>query len=522
MKKYFMTSAIISMMACSAVAQNVVIGNGSESLRNLPTKEIVRVTHSEDNDGNGSVAYEMLGGATYQFSTQDAPDAVLELPVDLSAYNTGDLYQILERIEYTADEFIDLVYDPESTIYGLFNKAARANNTLLEGLINKREIHYVAYDIEYVSTDVDGEKILLSGRVLYPMSMNSSRPVNLTNIYLDNHYTMFANRQAPSQTFENSQLAGMCTKGYLQVMPDFIGFGSTVNRTQLFIDSDNMARHNIDCVKAALQLVKQKNISLSENYSIINAGGSQGAGVALGVHRYIENNLSAEDQKLLPIKETRIMAGPYSPELTMNEYCRWNHLVYSPVIPCLVQSMKIAHPEEMKDYGVNDFFCEDFGTYRYARYKNRTIWELLDAKEYDSWDIRFALFERFGDSETYSDFRPMMASDILNPDGETINKNNPKYKALAAAFAYSDLTHGWTPKAKVTLFHSEDDDIVPYANTTETYNNMKAADPNANVSFYKVDDTGLGHTLTCGLWYMSELSGIDVNLVILTVLSLLK
>lgn len=514
--KHFFCLVTAMILATSAMGQNAVIGREGNTYKSLPVKEIESVSHIENSEGKGIVAYKMLGGATYNFCTDTTSTVIHELLPNLNDYKPGDLYRILEEHRYTANEFIDEVYDPNSTLYSYFNSAAKANHALLAV---GRDVKYMAYDIEYVSTDVDGAKILLSGRVLFPYSDSRLFPVRLTNIYLDNHYTMFANRQAPSESFENSQLAGMCTKGYLQVMPDFLGFGSSGNRTQLFVDSENMARHNIDCIKAALKLVKAKAIPLNKDYQIINAGGSQGAAVALGVHRYIEEKLSIADKAILPIKETRAMAGPYDLVLTLKEYCRWEKLVYSPVIPCLVQSMKIAHPTELEGYGVNDFFCEDFGNYRYARYKNRTIWELLDSKEYDSWDIRFALFERFGDGKTYSLFSPMMDKSMLNVDG-TIDEGNPKFQALSKAFGYSNNAEGWAPISKVTLFHAEDDDIVPYANSAAAYDGMKKHNFNANVTHYKVNNTGLGHTAVCGIWYLSELMGIDINL-LLTTLSIL-
>lgn len=537
MKKLY-TILSFSIISLTVVSQTINITFKENKTcptweNNLSTKEIEKISHSGD-----SVSITMKNGPTYVYGI-DSIDKMVNTPAeDLSSYKNGDLLGITSEEDWSDDSlFVKQAY-PSTNAFVSYFKSATFN--LIQNLKNSRstpyELHYHSYNIEYVSTDIDGEKIRMSGRIVYPYSINDGEltPLTLSKVFLENHYTSIRTDQAPTSTFFNTSMVGMIARGYLGVQPDYLGLGSTQNRTQLFINQETMARNVVDCILATMQLKQLVNsndtyvdIPLVDDAQLINEGASQGASVAVGVQRYIENNLTEEEKASMPpLQETRACSGCYDPYLSIKEYAAWDSLSFCSTIPILLQGTIVAYPEQLVDatgnkLTIDKYFNERFMNEKHAEYNNLTILEMLNSKNYDAWLPAYAMWSSFGNMNT----QKAKFSAFMNPEfftnETTLDTTHPYIVALKNAFELSNNTYGWNPIAPLKLWHGVHDNFVPYDNSTELVNTIKNEYPDANVTLSDINDetiVSLGatyiHSMAVSYWILSELMGLDVNTLI--------
>lgn len=539
MKKIYIL-ALIAASTLSVAAQSLDISfkEGKQSptwMNNFSTKEIEKISHE-----NNVVTITMKSGPVFNFGT-DSIEKMVNIPAeDLSMYKNGDLLKITDQKDWDNDTlFVNDICQVAAKYLAYFKNA---DFNLIARLKQSREtpyqLHYHVYKFEYASTDIDGQKIRMSGQVVYPYSVNDGElpALKLSTVFLDNHYTSLREDQAPTRTFSNMLMTGIVGNGYLSVQPDYLGLGTTNNRTELFIHQEVMSRNCIDCVLAAMQLKDQVNnddkyvdIPLAADAQMLNEGASQGASVAVGVHRYIENNLTAEEVAALPtLKETRVCSGCYDPYLSIEKYAKWDSLNFCVTVPLLLEGTVLANPDLMVDSDGNNitadrFFSEKFLTTRYPQYGNMTILEMIHSKQFDGWVPCYPMWTTFGNFQTNkAQFSAFMNPELFVND-TTINASHPLVVTLKTAFERSNNTHGWCPKAKLSLWHGPHDNFVPYENSVQLLNNIKAENPDANITLNNVNDEGISnpHSISSAMWCLAELMGMDVNTLLAMMRSLM-
>ena len=80
----------------------------------------------------------------------------------------------------------------------------------------------------YESIDLDGNPIMLSGKVILPAKGSIKRYI------LVSHYTIASNAEAPSNIFS---LEGLLVKlGYALIIPDYLGYGITADHIHPYLD----------------------------------------------------------------------------------------------------------------------------------------------------------------------------------------------------------------------------------------------------------------------------------------------
>ena len=152
---------------------------------------------------------------------------------------------------------------------------------LLRGLtesLTASTVHQVSGT--YRSVDAYGQPVTLSGAVYYP----EGRP--LKGIIVSGHYTVCADFEVPSQSCHTD--AWLATKGYLLVMPDYMGYGSTVDSVPPYMQADLTARHMIDMALAVRTFVASRGL-IVQSPDIILTGYSQGANAAIHAMRLLED-----------------------------------------------------------------------------------------------------------------------------------------------------------------------------------------------------------------------------------------
>lgn len=552
-------------------AQELVVSTSDKNINDrIALKEML--SFQQYNDGsNSKIDIELVNGSKFSLNpgrktTFEAVDAdnsykqgrltnisVYSISNKLSSFKRGDFIGIFHEEDYSADDFGKAAYEVGSfaKLSKLFlpvistnidNRLAKANG------VDRTSVRFHVADIAYASIDIDGAPIALSARLIYPYIDGSS--MKISTVYLDNHFTTFEDASAPSASFGIScGLAGMASRGYLVVQPDLIGFGPTLSRTQQYVDQTINPAAVADCLLALSGFAritsfndKIPTLSLDSSPKLINTGASQGASTALGFQYYIENTLSkTESAKLPALSETRICAGAYNLAGTFNTFVTNDTLLYSPVFPLMIQGAVVAHPEVMKysdgtPISVHDYFdpsLEDLKVdmTRYGQPGEYTIWEVLSSKKHGSNFLTYFLPKYYGgelpDGTSYVLVHRMLAEGIATEvaDGKyELNRDDERVQALMEVLEYSNLSSSdkWVPKAKITMTHAKDDTWVPYSNSVDFYNNMKAK--KANVTFTSLDksaDIG-NHSIICSIWILAELDGIGMTAAMALVRSALR
>jgi predicted esterase len=282
--------------------------------------------------------------------------------------------------------------------------------------------------------------VTASGAVLVP---DIKQPLPLMNY---NHGTIFPDneRSAPGYLSQyNSEviLGGLFSSmGYLTVMPDYIGYGSTNDLKHPYCAYNYIAATCIDMLRAAKEFCDSQKIKL--NNKKIFTGWSEGGGVALAVVKNIEEKFSDE----FNVTAAAPMAGAFYSsgfaEYVLNGKQNFPYInSYAWVLTTYNWLYKINKP-------LHYYFNEPYAS---------RLEKDPDAVISLQPDVLFA------------EFRNNYERGL-----DTLLKN---------ALLQNDLWN-WKPKAKIVLCHSEKDNYVPIFNSKRAYDAMKAKGANVTLVAY--------------------------------------
>ena len=215
-------------------------------------------------------------------STDQGPDVV-------STPDRGDVISVELQRTYTVQEMNQLAagFDiPLSARYGA-----------------------AVYVMEYMTVDVKGELIMASGAVVVPQPVLGS----LAMVSFQ-HGTSVRRVDVPSAGGTEGVLVGLLfsSDGYLSVMPDLVGLGSSPGFHPYLI-ADVSASAVIDHLFAVLQWSMTQSWDISGEVYL--AGYSSGGYTVLAAQRALEEGY----RDTFPIVASAPMAGPYDLSGTMLE-----------------------------------------------------------------------------------------------------------------------------------------------------------------------------------------------------------
>jgi pimeloyl-ACP methyl ester carboxylesterase len=318
-----------------------------------------------------------------------------------------------------------------------------------------------AISYTYLSADPKGNPVELSARLYIPdAALNGTK--GLTGICLTNHGTMASNAECPTM---RAQFEGaLAWKNYAMVMPDYYGFGVSADRPQAYLDAETTARGNIDAYLAARQLLEDREVTIPQK--LYSFGYSQGGFNSMANLKYVSQHPE------LGLSFQKVMCGgsPFDVELTWNEYALGNFHNSLAFVP-----MTLVSINETQELGIS--YGDIFKGELLANYE-----EWILSKKYTTSQINSLISP---DSEN-----PVSLSDILNDD--FMAGRGSAFNAFMDVCRRYSLTSGWTPpsETKIFLFHSKEDDTVPYDNLTA----MKAfLDEVAPDSYTATDGSYGGH-----------------------------
>jgi predicted esterase len=293
------------------------------------------------------------------------------------------------------------------------------------------EIYKVTYKTSY-----DGSSINASGLMALPKT-------NAGVAMLSFHHGTITNRaDAPSNfspsDFNTISYAAMASVGFIGVIPDYLGFGTSSSILHPYYVEDVMASTILDMLKAGAELAQQKGIQF--NGKLFLAGYSEGGYVTMAAHKAIEEN-TLDGFTLIasfPGAGAYDLTGMQEHIFSLDEYSDPHYLAY------MARAYQLHYKE---DDLLTDFFKEPYAS---------RIPGLFDGQK--------------GADEINSQLTSTIADLIQENILADINTDT-KYAYLKNAFAENSLTD-WAPQVKMFMYHGLSDTTVPYQNSVDTFNKL--------------------------------------------------
>ena len=310
----------------------------------------------------------------------------------------------------------------------------------------------------YPSYDNDGNEVTLSGKVILPKFRKPKR------LILVSHYTVGSDAEAPSNCFS---LEGILVNlGYGLIIPDYRGYGITVNEVHPYLVMDETARNVIDMFLAAREWLKAVD-RMAEKEDIYLMGYSQGGANTMAVEYMIEmwNNDPKDTANYIPIHRVFAGGGPYNVKATYERFVTTDTASYPVAVPLVLQGMIKGNNLKMQ---MSDMMQPWL-------YEKMDAW--VNSKQYTTGQIN----KFIGTKVTHK----LLTDEAMD---QTSDKVAELYKAM---MANSVVAYNWEPQHSVYIMHSMDDETVPYANASSAKSKWK----NANIT-YNFGHYG-GHVMTC-------------------------
>ena len=318
------------------------------------------------------------------------------------------------------------------------------SSTELENFINNSGLNIstdiLKYDVEVYSvtykTTYQNKIIIASGLVILPKTTDSVAMVSFQ------HGTIASHEEAPSVLAlynpEALLYTSLASPGFIAVIPDFIGFGSSSSFLHPYYVEDASVSSTIDLLKAARELALHKKIAF--NGKLFLAGYSQGGYVTMATHKAIEK----EGLEYFNLIASFPSSGGYDIK-GMQNYFFAQEIYEEPffIAYCAMAYRTYYHwPQPLTDFFKSNYAAK--------------IPSLFDGT-------------RNGDQIDYylNDTIPK----LLNPDLLSTIDSNPKYEYIVDAFNQNSLLD-WAPIVKMYMYHGDADTTVPYQNSVDTYNRL--------------------------------------------------
>lgn len=360
----------------------------------------------------------------------------------VTTQKTTDMQQLVQEPNQLAAWGIHTSSDSvaNSPIHGPQRATSTTLNIVMQQLLDFSKMT-TAIELSgiYPSIDLEGEPIMLSGKVILPAKGPIKRYI------LVSHYTIASNREAPSNIFS---LEGLLVKlGYALIIPDYLGYGVTADHIHPYLVMDITARNVLDMYYAVVPFLEKAGCA-PEHDDIYLMGYSQGGATTMAVQHEIEHH----DH---PIKIRRVFAGggPYDIKYTYDQFVETNWASYPCAVPIMMQGMVVGNKLNLD---MRTMMAENI-------FDNLNEW--VNSKRYTTSQINTLIGTK-------------VTSELLTSVG--MDRQSKEVSELYKAMTENSiLTYSWTPKAPVYIFHSMDDDVVPFENAMRAKSKWK----NANIQY---------------------------------------
>ena len=330
--------------------------------------------------------------------------------------------------------------DGEDTKVARVDVATISRNLL--GIINSNKVIQIAGTFN--GHDVDNiTPLRQSGKLIIP----AEGPIK--NLVLVSHYTIGANFEAPSETFPLEGI--IAAKGYAVAIADYIGYGTTADRIHPYMHTRSTAQSVVDMAVAVKPYLEHIGRA-PESEKVILVGYSQGGSTTLAVM----NTLQQGYANTFPIEKVYAGGGPYDLAATYDVSMEMDKTGIPCAIPMIVQGVNEGEKLGLK---MEDFFQGSL----LDHYKD---W--INSKDYTVAQINLLIGSSY-------------LSKIMTEKGrdKTSGETAKLYKALL-----KNSVLNFTPQAPIYMFHSREDQTVPFENAIRAENYFKLNDIRFNFGDY--------------------------------------
>lgn len=321
----------------------------------------------------------------------------------------------------------------EPGAYQVYHETDTVWNFGYQGLnLFSRKMHRI--DIAYPSTDKDGNAVTLSGYVCVPDEVyGGAMPCDGVMLY--NHFTHTSAQEAPTRGYsigEDLVMANPLKPNYIVVCSDFIGFGLTADRPQVYCYGDVNGQASIDCLLAARKLLDERGIS--QGKYLFNVGISSGGYDAIATQRV--RDMKYRDE--IRFDKTLVGGVPFDLEAAYETFISGKEdASWSPTCMPMVLDQYNRHAnlgftyEQMFTDQLAPHFEEWFLS---GKYSMSDLGKLLEGKK---------------------------LVELVQP--EFLSETSPEYKKFIAASKEHSLANGWTPDSTASYYvqHLTRDKVVP-------------------------------------------------------------
>jgi pimeloyl-ACP methyl ester carboxylesterase len=294
----------------------------------------------------------------------------------------------------------------------------------------------VLYNTQYL-----GQNIIASGIIAVPVQINQPIPVVAAH-----RGTIFAHDEAPSVQPLISGYEIFSSIGFMTVIPDMTGFGSSEKLIHPYYNYSLLSSCSADMIKAGEEFMKEMNIP--GNGKLFLFGYSEGGYITMATDKYLEE----EGYAKLTITAVAAGAGSYNPAFVMKDIAARTIFTSPSYLAFIIYSYK----------NYNDW-TEPLSAYFNSPYDG-IIPSLLDGSK-TSYQINSSL----NDTLQVLFQRPFL---------EKIN--NGQEQQLTSELNKNRVDN-WKPNAVVRLYHSRNDQYIPFADSENTYNLMKSRGGNVEL-----------------------------------------
>ena len=227
---------------------------------------------------------------------------------------------VLRDTVYTPGQFVDNVIKE----YGQDLEHSEFNLARLLAERVGRKSRFVA--IKYLTTDPKGHEVIASGVVAYPIEGRINGVVEVAPVCKEKSscgsVQLFATEFSPTVV------------GYITVIPDMIGYGTTANMPVSIFDHVNSAKVAADMRKAAEEYLKKEvGLDMPSNSELF--GYSLGASNAFSLACYY----STHPWLGVKVESLFIGGGPYNPMTALDNYATTGSMEYL-FLPGAIESFR--------------------------------------------------------------------------------------------------------------------------------------------------------------------------------------
>ena len=315
-------------------------------------------------------------------------------------------------------------------------------NTILKQVVNTNDsLVYRPADYEvsvnrisYRTTLNDGTPVTASGIVYLPSQLSAASHTYPLLSY--QHPTAFSNAEAPSGgAFSSPTLSYplyFATHGYIVACPDYIGYGAAGHLPHDYEYGRTLARATVDMLLATKEFLAKKGTGW--NKQVFLAGYSEGGYATLSAQKLLEEQYVDN----LPVTGSSCGAGPYA----MSDF--FGYLTQKTTQGGVANYIYVW---ETLTYN------RIYGLQKPVSYYFKSPYAEQISKSLDSTLSMTVSFNKICTDQ----FR----ADVQNPSS-----------SFRQALSDNDLTN-WSTQVPTQLLHSEQDEIIPFLTSQQTYTSMR-------------------------------------------------